>query len=278
MNEKTIVVIGANGRQGLAAIKQLLAAGFNIRALLRKAANASSLLKDERVEIVEGDLSRPESLVHLLDNAYGLFIVLPYTHQAIEYGNTLLELASQSQLEHIVYSSVGGADRYDKVDHFRDKKAIEDQLKTIGIAYTILRPAGYMDEFAHPKSIKFIVGLMRLYLSKQSRFQLIAVQDIGRFVAIAFNDPDQFKSRELEIAGDELTLDLMLEKIYMVNNIKIKPFKLPGFIKWFLPGVVTQMCEFYVADGWQADLLALRELNPDLLVFEDWLKSTDVYD
>ena len=277
MSKKLIVVVGANGRQGQAAIRKLLDEGFSIRALLRKAAKASSLLKDERVEIVEGDLSRPESLVHLLDNAYGLFIVLPYTHQAIEYGNTLLELVSKSHLEHIVYSSVGGAERYDKVDHFRDKKAIEDKLKATGIAYTILRPAGYMDEFAHPKSIRFIVGLMRLYLSKQSRFQLIAVQDIGRFVAIAFSDPEQFKNRELEIAGDELTLELMLEKIAKVNNINIRPFKLPGFIKWLLPGVMTRMCEFYAADGWQADISVLREINPELLSFEDWLTSTDIY-
>lgn len=277
MNKKLIVVVGANGRQGQAAIKQLLAAGFNIRALLRKAAKASSLLKDERVEIVEGDLSRPESLTHLLDDAYGLFMVLPYTRQAPEYGKAVLSLAKNSHIKHIVYSSVGGAERYDKVDHFRDKKVIEDKLKATGIAYTILRPAGYMDEFAHPKSIRFIVGLMRLYLSNQSRFQLIAVQDIGRFVAITFSDPEQFKNRELEIAGDELTLDLMLEKIAKVNNINIKPFKLPGFIKWLLPGVMTQMCEFYAADGWQADLSYLRELNPELLSFEDWLKFTDIY-
>ncbi|MCW8956750.1 MAG: NmrA family NAD(P)-binding protein [Gammaproteobacteria bacterium] len=277
MSKKLIVVVGANGRQAQAAIGKLLDEGFNIRALVRNFAKASDLLKHEHVEIVEGDLSKPDTLEHLFDNAYGLFMVLPYTHQALDYGHSLLELARQSQLQHIVYSSVGGAERYEKVVHFRDKKAIEEHLQSTGIPYTILRPAGYMDEFAHPKSIRFIVGLMRLYMSNQSRFQLIALQDIGRFVAIAFNDPEQFKNRALEIAGDELTLDLMLEKIARVNNKTIKPFKLPRFIKWLLPSIMTQMCEFYAADGWQADLPALRELNPQLLSFEDWLKATDVY-
>ena len=135
MNEKTIVVMGANGRQAQAAIKQLLQEGFSIRALVRSAAKAGPLLKDERVEIIEGDLSKPDSLQQLFDAAYGLFMVLPYTHQALDYGKTLLELASQSQLEHIVYTSVGGADRSHKVDHFRDKKAIEDKLKATGISY-----------------------------------------------------------------------------------------------------------------------------------------------
>lgn len=278
MNDKTIVVIGANGRQGQAAIRSLLQEGYSIRALVRNPSRVSPLLQDQRIEIFQGDLSKPDSIQHLHDDAYGLFMVLPYTRQAPGYGTTVLSLAKQSGLQHIVYSSVGGAERYDKVDHFRDKKEIEETLKTTGIAYTILRPAGYMDEFAHPKSIRFIVGLMRLYLSKESRFQLIAIQDIGRFVAIAFNNPEQFSGKELEIAGDELTLDRILEKIEKIRNIKFKPFRLPGFIKWLLPGVMTQMCEFYAADGWQADLPAMRELNPDLLSFDDWLKSTDIYE
>ena len=277
MNKKLIVVVGANGRQGQAAIKQLLAAGFNIRALLRKAAKASSLLRDERVEIVEGDLSRPESLVHLLDKAYGLFIVLPYTHQAIEYGNTLLELVSKSHLEHIVYSSVGGAERYDKVDHFRDKKANEDKLKATGIAYTILRPAGYMDEFAHPKAIKFVISMLRLYMSDQKRFQLIAIEDIGRFVAMAFKQRSQFENHELEIAGDDVTIEQLLNTIKAVKQTNIKPFRMPRFFLYFMPSVAKQMFQFYADDGWQANLKYLREISPELLSFEDWLKSTKIY-
>jgi len=277
LSNKTIVVTGANGRQAQAAIKMLLAEGFKIRALVRDASKAKELLSNDQVEIFEGDLSKPDSLQYLFDAAYGMFMVLPYTHQAIEYGDTLLDLACKSDLEHIVYSSVGGADRYQKVDHFRDKKAIEDKLKATGISYTILRPAAYMDEFAHPKAIKFIIGMLRLYMSDQKRFQLIAIEDIGRFVAMAFKQRSQFENRELEIAGDDVTIEQLINKIRTIKQTRIKPFRMPRFFLYFMPGIAKQMFQFYADDGWQADLKYLRDINPDLLSFEDWLKSTDIY-
>jgi len=277
LSNKTIVVTGANGRQAQAAIKMLLDEGFKIRALVRDASKAKELLSNDQVEIFEGDLSKPDSLQHLFDAAYGLFMVLPYTHQALGYGMTLLELASQSQLEHIVYTSVGGADRYHKVDHFRDKKAIEDKLKATGISYTILRPAAYMDEFAHPKTIKFIIGMLRLYMSDQQRFQLIAIEDIGRFVAMAFKQRSRLENQALEIAGDDVTIEKLLDKIEAVKQVRIKPYRIPKFFLYFMPSVAKQMFQFYADDGWQADLKYLREINPELLSFEDWLKSTDIY-
>lgn len=278
MNEKTIVVIGANGRQAQAAIGKLLDQGFYIRALVRNSAKASDLLKHEQVEIVEGDLSKPDTLEHLFDNTYGLFMVLPYGHEAPGYANHLLELAGKSQLQHIVYTSVGGVDRNQSIPHFRDKKTIEDRLKALAIPYTILRPAGYMDQLAHPSSIRFMLAMLRLYLSDQQTFQLISVEDIGYFVAQAFVNKPQFESQELEIAGDELSIEKILQTIEAEKNLKLKPYPLPGFFKWFMPSVARQMFQFYADDGWQADLPVLRELNPDLLLFEDWLKSTDVYD
>ena len=35
---------------------------------------------------------------------------------------------------------------------------------------------------------------------------------------------------------------------------------------------------FYAEDGWHADLKLLREENPELLTFEDWLKTTEIHE
>lgn len=278
MENKLIVVVGATGRQGQSVVKSLLKSGYNIRALVRNPKKVNNLLKGDNVELFEGDLKNKDSLRDLFNDAYGLFFALPFTKNSIVFGKILLDVAKESNLEHIIYSSVGGADRYSKVDHFRYKKEIENHLRKLGKPNTIIRPAGFMDEFVNPKSIKFITGVLNLYLPKNKKFQLIAIQDIGKFVAIAIDNPNKYIGKELEIAGDELTLDKVFEKIEKVKNIKMSPMKIPRFITYMLPKIMKQMFTFYAEDGWKADLKLLKEENPELLSFEDWLRTTDVYE
>lgn len=278
MDTRLIVVIGATGRQGQSVVKSLLRKGYKVRALVRNNNKLNDLLKNESVEIFTGDLGNKNSLGGLCNNAYGLFFALPYEKGSVELGKTLLDVIKESDLQHIIYSSVGGADRYSKVDHFCDKKELEEYLRKLGKPYSIIRPAGFMDEFANPKSIRFITGMLNLYLAEGKTFQLIAIQDIGKFVAIAFDNPGKYIGAELEIAGDDLTLDKIFEKIEKVKNIKLSPVKIPGFVKFILPKMMRQMFTFYAEDGWQADIKTLKKDNPELLSFEDWLKATDVYE
>ena len=278
MKNKLVVVAGATGRQGQSAVKSLLKKGYNVRALVRNPNKANNLLKGDNVEIFKGDLRNKNSLNGLCDTAYGLFFALPFTKDSIALGKTLLDVAKESNLEHVIYSSVGGADRYSKVDHYCYKKEIEEYLRKTGKPYSIIRPAGFMDEFANPKSIKIITGLLSLYLQNNTRFQLISIQDIGKFAAIAIDNPSKYIGKELEIAGDDLTLDKIFEKIEKVKNIKITPMRMPKLVKLILPKMMKQMFTFYAEDGWHADLKLLREENPELLSFEGWLKTTDTYE
>ena len=277
MGNNLVVVVGATGRQGQSAVKSLLRKGYNVRALVRNPKRITELLKSDNVEIFKGDLCDKKSLKGLCDNAYGLFFALPYTKDSIIFGKTLLDVAKEADLRHIIYSSVGGADRYSKVDHFCYKKEIEEYLRKLGKPYSIIRPAGFMDEFANPKSIRFITGILNLYLPKNKIFQLISIQDIGKFVAIVIDNPSKFVGKELEIAGDNLTLDKVFEKIEKVKHKKLSPMKMPDFVKYLLPKIMRQMSTFYAEDGWHADINLWKKENPELLTFEDWLKITDYY-
>lgn len=278
MKNELIAVVGATGKQGRSVVKALLQKGCRVRALARDPDKAKNVLPEERVELCRGDLKKKDSLNALCRDAYGLFFVLPYTKNSIDFGKRVLDVAQESNLEHVIYSSVGGADRYSGVDHYRYKKKTESHLRTIGKPYTILRPVGYMDDFAHPRSIRVVTGLLKLYLPPAKKFQLIALQDIGKFVEIAFSHPDKYQGKEIEIAGDEVTLQEVFEKIENVKHVKTAPMKIPGVMKIVLPKIMKQMFTFYAEDGWQADLESLRKEHPALLSFEDWLRSTDLYE
>ena len=57
-----ILVTGATGKTGSELIKRLSARGFQVRGLVRSHAKAMALSSLPDVEIVEGDMIRPETL------------------------------------------------------------------------------------------------------------------------------------------------------------------------------------------------------------------------
>lgn len=275
--KKLIVVIGATGKQGQTTIKSLLHKGYAIRAFVRNPDKFNKLIRHEDIEVFKGNLKDIKSLTHLFQGTFGLYFALPLTKNAVAFGKNILDLAKVSNLKHIIFSSVGGADRYIKVDHFLDKIEVEDYLKSINKPYTILRPVGYMETFAYPKSIKTITGLLRLFISESKKFQLISVEDIGAFASIAFDNPEKYIGREIEIAGDELTLNELFEKIEKVAKSKVTPYKFPNFIKSLIPKFIKQMLIFYAEDGWQANIQKLKTEHKSLMNFGDWLNKNNLY-
>src|SRR5260370_2144650 len=79
--KNTILVIGATGNQGVAVVQALLKTDFALRAFVRKQAPEPShhpkihKLKEQGVEIMEGDLDDFDSLTHAMNGCYGVLSV-----------------------------------------------------------------------------------------------------------------------------------------------------------------------------------------------------------
>src|SRR6266446_1103350 len=82
-NEKLIAVIGATGQQGGGVVRALQASGqFNVRALSRNPGKHRDLAD----EVVEADLSRPETLKGAFEGAHGVFLVTNSREQGGDEG------------------------------------------------------------------------------------------------------------------------------------------------------------------------------------------------
>ena len=68
-----ILVIGATAISGAEVTRQLVARGVGVRALVRDRAKAEALL-GTKVQLVAGDLSRPETVAAAMDGADKLFL------------------------------------------------------------------------------------------------------------------------------------------------------------------------------------------------------------
>src|SRR5215467_8099198 len=76
LNAKTVLVMGATGRQGGAVIRRLMPKGWKLRALTRDPrSHAAQSLMREGVEVVQGDLEDPASIARSAAGVYGIFSV-----------------------------------------------------------------------------------------------------------------------------------------------------------------------------------------------------------
>lgn len=135
----------------------------------------------------------------------------------VEQGKALIDASLENEVEHFVYSSVdrGGEKRSFEnptpVPHFASKHRIEQHLleKASGgrMGWTILRPAGFMDNYVPGPMAKVFFTAWKVALDRNRPLQLIACADIGHFAAQALMNPDEYRGRAISLAGDELTFD-----------------------------------------------------------------------
>jgi len=192
-------------------------------------------------------------------------------------GKAVADLARESGVEHLVYSSLNGADAGSGIPYYESKARIEQHIRTLGIPATILRPVSFMDNFAtYNKPVldgdELVVGLA---VRADLPMQLIAVRDIGAFAAIAFDRPEQFLGRTVEIAGDVLTPPQIAETFGRVSGrpARFRPTPIEQ-IRAFDRQLAQMFTFFNEHPAEPADLSALRAHHPDLMSLETWLRRT----
>jgi uncharacterized protein YbjT (DUF2867 family) len=277
---KAILVIGATGQQGGAVVQALQPTPFAIRALVRPGAfkrsrsQSVSRLEQQGVQIMPGYLDDVESLRRAMAGAYGVFSVTTFRDKGVlaevERGQRAVDAAKQAGVQHFVYSSVGGAERNSGIPHFESKWRVEQHLRGIGLPYSIVRPTTFMTNlYALPGPIRFLALSMLRSSNGERPLQMIAVPDIGKWVARMFLRPELYLSQAVEIAGDEVTFAEMLAAYQKVYGRRPKSVRLPKSL--FSGGDAGKMIAWMSREGYQADLRANRAAIPDLLTYEAFL-------
>ncbi|VWC35902.1 NmrA/HSCARG family protein [Burkholderia lata] len=276
MTFKTIVVLGATGQQGGAVVRSLKADGhWYIRALSRNPNSiAAKQLAADGIEVVAADLEDPASLRTAFAGALGVFSVQGSEQGAAvetRRGIAAADAALAAGVQHFIYASVGGADRRSGVPHFESKRLIEEHILRIGLPASIVRPVFFMENFSNPVQRTVLLALLRSYVPKTKSLQMIAVADIGNWVAQAFTRPGDFLGKAEEIAGVELTRAQIVSTFKNHGWSVGLPFPLPRFIFRPLPYDFRKMFAWFGEAGYLADIPALRARQPDVLTLEKWL-------
>jgi uncharacterized protein YbjT (DUF2867 family) len=139
---ESILVVGATGTVGSELVRQFAAAGRRVRALVRdehKAAGISDLATP-----VIGDLAAPATLAPAFEGAERVFVLSPPVPETEQLDRNAFDAAIAAGARRIVYLSNYGASEHDGDAHFHAHAANERRLASLGVDWTILRPARFM--------------------------------------------------------------------------------------------------------------------------------------
>jgi uncharacterized protein YbjT (DUF2867 family) len=207
---RTVLVTGVTGKQGGAVARHLVEKGFAVRGMTRKPdSDAALAMAGLGVHIVQGDLNDLASLERAVEGAWGVFSVQAPAEAGVEgevkQGIRLAQVARYQGVQRFVYTSVGSADRQTGIPHFESKWTIEQAIRGLDLpSYAILRPVFFMENLLTPWVCQG--DNLVLPLAPTTVLQMIAVDDIGRFGALAFERPDKLNRAEIDLAGDAVTM------------------------------------------------------------------------
>jgi uncharacterized protein YbjT (DUF2867 family) len=279
---KIVVVTGATGNQGRAVAARLLAQGWRVRALTRDPDRpVARRLAAAGAEVVEGDLDDRASLDAAVAGAHGVFSVQrgalgmpPVSYEdEVRRGTNVVDAAAAAHVQHLVYASVAGVERAHGVRAFASKWEIEEHIRRTGIPATIMRPVSFMENYTDP-AFGLQTGTLATPFAPDVPEQLIALHDIGVLVANAFENPEDYLSEAIEIAGDELRPQQIAEALSRAAARTIPYVAVPVDAVRAQSVEVADAVDFLNSTGgYGADITACRSLHPGLMSFETWLNA-----
>lgn len=283
--DSLILVTGATGKQGGATARRLLAGGWPVRALVRDlTAPAAAELAAAGAQLVRGDFDDPASLPPALDGAAAVFGIPPVafgpagpeTALEVARGRVLIDAAAAAGIKPVVFSTVASASAASRGSE--GKALIESYLRDHIALPTVLRPVRFMTNYlgAGVTGIDGIShGVHRHIFPPHEPMQIIALEDIAEFAALAFADPARFAGRTLELAGDEPTPVEAAATITEATGLPIRYEQLTdGEAAALGPEIAETKKRWQTGDRWQADIEALRVIHPGLRTLGDWLTSS----
>jgi uncharacterized protein YbjT (DUF2867 family) len=194
----------------------------------------------------------------------------------IRQGKALADAAKAAGVQYLVYTSVVSADQNTGLPHFESKWQIEQHIAQSGLAHTILRPAFFMQNWYTYLREPILNGTLPLPLNQQTRLQQISTDDIGAIAAKAFQNPTKWSGRTIELAGEELTMQRVVETLSRVlgRNVKYVQVAWDQF-RQSAGEEMTKMYQWFNDVGYHVDIASLRQEFPNLANLEQVLRHQD---
>lgn len=191
-----VLVTTPNGKVGQEVVKQLMARGVPVRVGAHTAERGEEAFPGADVRVV--DYEDPATFGPALEGATALYLASPATSEP-DPERALIDAAKASGVRRVVKLSMFGAQ---VAGDALPMRAVEKHLEASGLAWTILRPTWFMQNFStlHVPSIR--AGTL-LEPAGTARRAYVDTRDVAAVAVKAFTEPGH-EGKAYGLTGPEL--------------------------------------------------------------------------
>lgn len=158
--------------------------------------------------------------------------------------------------------------------HLDSKIVIEDNLKQSHVSYTLFGLPGFMENIGK-EFFPIKKGCVKGLLRKNIKTAYIACKDIGAFLAIAFENPNKYINKEMDLIADLVSGEEFANLLTKIKGYSFKYKSPPKIILRIFAKEFYSMKLFYEKLGTalyvsilESIMRECREIYPDIMTLE----------
>ncbi|MBN4097949.1 NmrA family NAD(P)-binding protein [Methylobacterium sp. OT2] len=198
---RKVLITGATGDTGRAAVKSSIDLGLDVRAMVHKQDARSEALEKLGAEVVVGDLQEIDTVRTAMEGVDAAYFVWPVAPGLLSAAVNFAQAAKEAGVGTIVNLSQRSADRHSKSESCRDTFIAEQVFDWSGVPVIHLRPTYFLEWLLYPWQLPYLrQGVLRMPVGK-GRHSPIAADDQGRAIAALLKDPSAHIGKTIPLSG-----------------------------------------------------------------------------
>lgn len=244
---RKVLVTGATGDTGRAAVREAITLGLDVRAMVRKHDERSEALAVQGAQVVIGDLFDINAIRSALEGVVAAYFVYPVAPGLITATVNFAQAAKEADTRAVLNLSQRSQNRHSTSDSCRDTYLAEQVFNWSGVPVIHLRPTLFLEWLLYPWQLPFLQqGVLRLPAGK-GRHSPIAVSDQGRAIAALLKAPEGHVATTIDLSGpvemdhEQMAAELSeaLGRTIMFQDLPIDEYT-ASLTKMGLPAYVIQ--------------------------------------
>ncbi len=198
---KKVLISGATGDTGRAAVKEGLALGLDVRAMVHNRNARAEALEAAGAEVATGDLLEIDTIRAAMDGVEAAYFVWPVQPGLLNATVNFAQAAKEAGVPTIVNLSQRSARRESKSHSCRDSYIAEQVFNWSGLAVIHLRPTYFLEWLLYPWQLPYLQkGVLRMPVGT-GRHSPIAADDQGRAIAAILKAPEAHVGETIPLSG-----------------------------------------------------------------------------
>jgi NAD(P)H dehydrogenase (quinone) len=198
---KKVLISGATGDTGRAAVKEAIALGLTVRAMVHVKDVRSEALEGLGAEVALGELLEIDTVHAAMEGVDAAYLVWPVAPGLIHATVNFVQAAKETGVSTIINLSQRSANRFSTSHSCRDSFIAEQVLNWSGVPVVHLRPTYFLEWLLYPWQLPYLQqGILRMPVGK-GRHSPIAADDQGRVIAALLRDPEAHIGKTIPVSG-----------------------------------------------------------------------------